>query len=59
MLYEVITYHSVFKMAVVIHPRHPESLGAGDQLRAEWRVVDTLGRANRGVTTLALQKYEH
>jgi len=52
-------FHSVFKMAVVLHPSHPESLDEGNRLRAEWQVVDTLGRANQGVTTLALQKYEH
>ena len=52
-------YKSVFQMAVVIHPRNPEKFYQGTLLRAEWEVVDELGRSNQGVDVMALVKHVH
>ena len=46
-------------MAVVIHPESPQLFSEGTTLKAEWSVVDTLGRENSGVDTMPLVKYEH
>jgi hypothetical protein len=53
------TFTSVFDMAVVIHPKHPEAFRDGTVLRAEWAVTDALGRTNHGVNTLPLRRFEH
>lgn len=52
-------YTSIFQMAVVLHPERPELFKEGAVLRAEWSVVDYLGRANSGVDMMALKKYLH
>jgi hypothetical protein len=52
-------FTSIFQMAVVIQPKAPESFQPGDLLRAEWDIVDELGRSNNGSTTLPLQRFEH
>jgi hypothetical protein len=52
-------YKSLFQMAVVIHPESPSVFQEGATLRAEWSVVDELGRNNSGVDTMQLFKYEH
>lgn len=52
-------YTSIFQMAVVLHPERPELFKEGAVLRAEWSVVDYLGRENNGVDMMALKKYLH
>lgn len=52
-------YISIFKMAVVVHPGQPELFKEGTILKAQWSVVDELGRAGSGVTTMPLVKYVH
>ena len=52
-------FTSVFQMAVVIHPENPERYQEGSVLRAEWDVVDDLGRSNQGTNTLPLKRYDH
>jgi hypothetical protein len=52
-------YMSIFQMAVVVHPKTPELYQEGTTLRAEWSVVDDLGRQNSGVDTMQLKKYVH
>ena len=52
-------FTSIFQMAVVLLPKDSTLLLEGTLLRAEWDVVDTLGRSNSGSTTLPLRRYEH
>lgn len=52
-------FTSVFQMAVVIHPENPDHYQEGTVLRAEWDVVDELGRPNHGSSTLSLRRYDH
>ena len=52
-------YKSLFQMAVVIHPENSSLFREGTTLKAEWSIVDELGRKNSGVDTMQLIKYEH
>jgi hypothetical protein len=52
-------FKSIFQMAVVVHPKSPELFQEGTSLRAEWNVVDELGRENSGVDTMPLEKFIH
>ena len=52
-------FKSIFQMAVVVHPKSPELFQEGTSLRAEWNVVDDLGRGNIGVDTMPLKKFVH
>jgi hypothetical protein len=52
-------FTSIFQMAVVILPKDPSRYQEATLLRAEWDVVDGLGRSNNGTTTLPLQRFEH
>lgn len=52
-------FTSAFQMAVVIQPENPDRYQEGSLLRAEWDVVDDLGRANSGTDTLPLRHFEH
>jgi len=52
-------YKSIFQMAVVIHPESPSLFSEDTTLRAEWSVVDELGRNNSGIDSMQLFKYEH
>jgi hypothetical protein len=46
-------------MAVVVLPGDKTLYKEGDVLRAEWDVVDIMGRANSGSSTMLLRRYEH
>ena len=52
-------YTSIFQMAVVILPKTPDSFEPGMTLRAEWAVVDFLGRSSRGSSSMSIQRLEH
>ncbi len=52
-------YRSVFDMAVVIHPASPGDFVGGMPLRAEWEVVDALGRRGEGSGEFALKRHDH
>jgi hypothetical protein len=52
-------YTSIFQMAAVVQPKYPERYHEGTLLRADWDVVDELGRAEQGSDTLPLRKIEH
>jgi hypothetical protein len=52
-------YTAIFQMAVVVHPEYPERYREGTVLRAEWSVVDNLGRAGSGTDTRPLRRLEH
>lgn len=52
-------YTSIFQMAVVILPDVPTLYKEATLLRAEWNIVDGLGRSNSGSTTMPLRRYEH
>jgi len=52
-------FKSIFQMAVVVHPKSPELFQEGTSLRAEWDVVDDLGRANSGIDTMQIKKFVH
>jgi hypothetical protein len=52
-------YRSVFDMAVVIHPENPGDFAEGMLLRAEWEVVDALGRRGKGSGEFALKRHDH
>ena len=52
-------YTSIFQMAVVVLPKNPDAFQPGTTLRAEWDVVDTLGRSNRGSNSMQLERFEH
>ena len=52
-------FTSLFQMAVVIHPQEPGRYQEGVVLRAEWDVVDDMGRANRGTDAMAMKRIDH
>lgn len=52
-------FQSVFNMAVVLHPERAAEFREGITLTAEWEVVDSLGRAGKGVDTFSLLRLEH
>jgi hypothetical protein len=52
-------FTSIFQMAVVVLPEDKTLYGEGDVLRAEWEVVDFMGRANSGSSSMPLHRYEH
>jgi hypothetical protein len=52
-------YQSVFNMAVVLHPEHPQAFREGISLSAEWEVIDALGRQGKGEGAFRLQRHEH
>jgi len=52
-------FTSIFQMAVVVLPGDKTLYKEGDVLRAEWDVVDFMGRVNSGSSTLPLRRYEH
>ncbi len=52
-------FTSAFDMAVVIHPENPSSLREGMTLRAEWQVVDRLGRKGDGGGDFVLERHDH
>jgi hypothetical protein len=52
-------FTSAFDMAVVIHPENPSVIRKGMTLRAEWRVVDRLGRKGEGAGNFTLGRHDH
>jgi hypothetical protein len=52
-------FTSAFDMAVVIHPENPSAIREGMTLRAEWRVVDRLGRKGEGAGDFTLERHDH
>lgn len=52
-------FTSIFQMAVVVLPDDKTLYNEGDVLRAEWEVVDFMGRTNSGSSRLPLHRYEH
>jgi len=52
-------FTSAFDMAVVIHPENPSAIRKGMTLRAEWRVVDRLGRKGEGAGNFTLGRHDH
>ncbi len=52
-------FTSIFQMAVVVLPGDKTLYKEGDVLRAEWDVVDFMGRVNSGSSTLPLRRFEH
>ena len=52
-------FTSIFQMAVVVLPGDKNLYKEGDVLRAEWDVVDIMGRTNSGSSTMPLRRYEH
>jgi len=52
-------FTSIFQMAVVVLPDDPTLYTEATMLRAEWNVVDGLGRSNSGTTTMPLRRFEH
>jgi hypothetical protein len=52
-------FRSVFDMAVVVLPAHPEDLEEGEPMTIKYDVVDRLGRAAQGEKTLPLSRMEH
>jgi hypothetical protein len=52
-------FTSIFQMAIVLLPEDKTLYKEGDVLRAEWDVVDIMGRANSGSSTMTLRRYEH
>ncbi len=52
-------FRSVFDMAVVIHPENPAEFAEGMPLRAEWSVVDALGRRGAGSGEFTLKRFDH
>lgn len=52
-------FTSVFDMAVVIHPENLSAIQEGMTLRAEWRVVDRLGRKGEGTGDFTLVRHDH
>lgn len=57
--FEGDVYHSVFDMAAVLKPQHPEQFIAGMPVQVRWDVTDKLGRAGRGAETFPLEVREH
>ena len=52
-------FTSIFQMAAVIHPEHPEKFREATLLKAEWAVIDNLGRQNSGTDTMPFKKLAH
>jgi len=52
-------FTSIFQMAVVVHPKEPGHYQEAALLRAEWDVVDDMGRSNRGSDSLPMMRIEH
>ncbi len=52
-------FTSAFDMAVVIHPEKPATIREGMSLRAEWQVVDRLGRKGSGSGEFTLRRHDH
>ena len=52
-------FTSIFQMAVVVLPGDKTLYKEGDVLRAEWEVVDFMGRVNSGSSIMPLRRYEH
>jgi len=52
-------FTSIFQMAVVVLSGDKALYKEGDVLRAEWDVVDFMGRVNSGSSTMPLRRYEH
>ena len=52
-------FTSIFQMAAVVLPGDKTLYKEGDVLRAEWDVVDFMGRVNSGSSTMPLRRYEH
>lgn len=52
-------FTSIFQMAVVVHPKQPSRYQEGALLRAEWDVVDDMGRSNLGSDTEPMMRIDH
>lgn len=52
-------FTSAFDMAVVIQPEDPSSIKAGMSVRAEWTVIDRLGRKGQGTRVFSLERHDH
>jgi len=52
-------FTSIFQMAVVVMPGDKTLYKEGDVFRAEWDVVDFMGRVNSGSSTMPLRRFEH
>jgi hypothetical protein len=52
-------FTSIFKMAIVVHPKDPGRYQEKTVLRAEWDVIDILGRANQGTDSLPIRRIDH
>jgi len=52
-------FTSIFQMAVVVHPKEPSLYQEATLLRAEWEVVDDMGRSNRGSDSLPMMRIDH
>ena len=52
-------FMSIFQMAVVVHPKEPGHYQEAAVLRAEWDVVDDMGRSNRGSDSLPMKRIDH
>lgn len=52
-------FRSVFDMAVVLLPKHPDRLSEGLPLTVRFDVVDKLGRTAQGEKTMPLVRMEH
>jgi hypothetical protein len=52
-------FTSIFQMAAVVLPGDKTLYKEGDVLRAEWDVVDFMGRVNSGSSSMPLRRYEH
>lgn len=52
-------FRSVFDMAVVVLPKHPQRLSEGLQVTVKFDVIDKLGRTAQGEKTFPLVRMEH
>lgn len=52
-------FTSAFEMAVVVHPEKPSRIREGMRLKAQWRLVDRLGRTGEGTGEFELLRHEH
>jgi len=48
-------FQSVFEMAVVVHPKHPEQLQVGKPVRISWQATDFKGRTGEGTVEMELR----
>lgn len=51
-------YQSMFDMAVIIHPKQPQSISAGMPVELSWKAVDPLGRRSEGKRVFFLQRID-